>query len=80
MLQWQPQQKQKKQGKNPKNWQLKKVKNMKYKIEIQYKKPPFFSTTAEAQTKEEAEQIALAHARQNGFKSKPSKVIVKAGE
>jgi len=53
---------------------------MKYKIEIQYKKPPFFSTTAEAPTKEEAEKMALVHARQNGFKSKPTKIIVKAGE
>jgi hypothetical protein len=34
-------------------------------------------TTAEANTKSHAEQLALAHARQNGFKAKPKKIIVK---
>jgi hypothetical protein len=50
---------------------------MKYAIEIQYKEPPWFSTTAEANTKSHAEQLAIAHARQNGFKAKPKKIIVK---
>ena len=50
---------------------------MRFSIEIQYKKPPWFSTTAEADTQSHAEQLALAHARQNGFKAKPKKIIVK---
>ena len=50
---------------------------MRFSIEIQYKQPPWFSTTAEANTKSHAEQLALAHARQNGFKAKPKKIIVK---
>ena len=51
--------------------------SMKFKIEIQYKQPPWFSTTAEADTKSHAEQLAITHARQNGFKAKPKKIIVK---
>ena len=50
---------------------------MKFSVEIQYKQPPWFSTTAEADTQSHAEQLAIAHARQSGFKAKPKKIIVK---
>ena len=53
---------------------------MKFSVEIQYRKPPAFSTIVEADTASHAEQLAANYAKQNGFKDKPKKILTKEVE
>lgn len=50
---------------------------MKFSVEFTYKQPPHYFTTIEAESSQQATDIALGKAKQRGFKSKPKNITVK---
>lgn len=50
---------------------------MYFKVTIDFRKGPSFETTVPADSKSDAEVVALMHARENGFGGIPKKVTAK---